>query len=99
MLMPGSKGRRLCPDRLHTAHRTGNTEFQEQHFGEQSGEFCFRCQFQTSRAPEKVCAWSIPSLPQVLVPGETFLVEASMSLLSDMPAVTISFSAVSPLYL
>jgi hypothetical protein len=42
MLMPGSKVEVAEEDLLHTAHRPGNTEFQEQHFGEQSRKFCFR---------------------------------------------------------
>jgi hypothetical protein len=39
----GCRGRHLCTDLLHTAHRPGNVEVQEQCFTEQPREFCFRC--------------------------------------------------------
>jgi hypothetical protein len=41
----GCRGRHLCSDLLHAAHRPGNVEVQEQHFGEEHGKFCFRCRF------------------------------------------------------
>jgi hypothetical protein len=86
----GCRGRRLCPDLLHAAHRPGNVEGQESTLGNSVESSVLGADFKPQGHLKKYVPGLFPIFLMFWFQVKIFLVETSMSLLSDMPAVPIS---------